>query len=57
VADYGITAVKVHDARLIASMLAHRISHLLTLNGADSVLFEDLITVVHPQDPRATAGG
>jgi predicted nucleic acid-binding protein len=35
VADYGIAGIKVHDARLLASMLAHRVSQLLTLNGAD----------------------
>jgi predicted nucleic acid-binding protein len=32
---YNIHGVKVHDARLIASMLVHKITHILTFNTAD----------------------
>lgn len=32
---YSITGVTVHDARLVSVMLAHGISHILTLNDRD----------------------
>lgn len=49
VAAYGVSGVQVHDARLVACMLANRVSHLLTLNGADFARYGDIITVVHPR--------
>jgi predicted nucleic acid-binding protein len=51
--EHGVTGVQVHDARLVASMLAHGISHLLTLNDRDFVRFTR-ITAVHPAQ---AAGG
>ena len=50
VSQRGVLGVKVHDARLVASMLAHGIPYLLTLNGADFARYQDLITIVHPRD-------
>jgi predicted nucleic acid-binding protein len=35
VVAYGVSGIQVHDARLVAAMLAHGISHILTLNTAD----------------------
>src|SRR5438552_5949766 len=32
VTAHGVSGVQVHDARLVAFMLAHRINHILTLN-------------------------
>ena len=39
---------QVHDANLVATMLEHRITHLLTFNGADFRRFGGLIEVVAP---------
>ena len=44
---YGIRGVQVHDARLAASMYVHRVSHILTFNGADFARFTGL-TALHP---------
>jgi predicted nucleic acid-binding protein len=42
-----VQGVQVHDAHLVAAMLAHGLTHILTLNGADFLRF-DGITAVHP---------
>jgi predicted nucleic acid-binding protein len=44
-----VSGRQVHDARLVAVMLAHRISHLLTFNTGDFTRHKG-ITVTHPQD-------
>jgi predicted nucleic acid-binding protein len=49
VSDYRITGVKVHDAKLIASMIAHRIEFLVTFNTSDFQRFP-MITVINPKD-------
>jgi predicted nucleic acid-binding protein len=49
VAAYGVVGVRAHDARLVASMLAHGITHLLTFNVPDFTRYSE-ITVVHPRD-------
>ena len=48
VVSCGVAGVRVHDARLVAVMMAHGVTHLLTFNPADFSRFPD-ITVVHPQ--------
>jgi predicted nucleic acid-binding protein len=40
VLQYRVSGTKVHDARLIASMHAHRISGLMTLNAADFLRYK-----------------
>jgi predicted nucleic acid-binding protein len=45
----GVSGVKAHDARLVAVMRAHGLTHLLTFNAPDFQRFTG-ITVVHPQD-------
>lgn len=45
---YGVLGVQVHDARLVAAMHVHGVTHLLTLNAQDFARYPD-ITVVHPQ--------
>lgn len=47
VIDHGVTGVQVHDTRLVASMYAHGISHILTLNGKDFARYAG-ITVAAP---------
>jgi predicted nucleic acid-binding protein len=45
---HTVAGVKVHDARLIASMKVYGITHLLTFNTEDFTRYPD-ITVVTPQ--------
>ena len=47
--DYQISGVSVHDAKLAASMIAHRIQFLVTFNVRDFQRFP-MITVIHPKD-------
>jgi predicted nucleic acid-binding protein len=50
IARYKVNGVAVHDARLIAIMLAHRAQQLLTLNERDFRRYEpEGIIVVTPQ--------
>ena len=52
VTHYGVTGRAVHDAQLVASMLTHGITHILTLNIADFTRYTE-ITAVHPGDLQA----
>ncbi len=47
VSDLQIRGVQVHDAKLVASMIAHNIPYLVTFNGKDFSRFT-MITVVGP---------
>jgi predicted nucleic acid-binding protein len=49
VTDHQITGRRVHDARLVAVMLAHGVTHLLTFNGDDFRGFDEIV-VVAPAD-------
>jgi predicted nucleic acid-binding protein len=40
---------RTHDARIIAAMLANRITHILTFNPSDFTGISS-ITIIHPQD-------
>jgi predicted nucleic acid-binding protein len=44
-----VSGRQVHDARLVAVMLAHDISHLLTFNTSDFKRYRG-VTVIHPQE-------
>jgi predicted nucleic acid-binding protein len=46
VAQHQVIGSKVHDARLVASMLVHRVGRILTFNTADFVRYR--IDVLHP---------
>jgi hypothetical protein len=50
IVKFGVKGRQVHDARLVASMLAHRVSTLLTLNTIDFARYANVITAVHPDD-------
>jgi hypothetical protein len=52
--EHRVSGAQVHDARLVAAMLAHGISHLLTLNDRDFTRYSS-ITVMHPGN--LTSGG
>ena len=47
--DLDISGVQVHDAKLVASLIAHRIEHLVTLNIKDFQRFPN-ISVIDPHD-------
>ncbi|MBE9058425.1 PIN domain-containing protein [Sphaerospermopsis sp. LEGE 08334] len=49
VIQYQVMGKQVHDARLVAAMLAHNITHLLTFNIDDFKRFSDIVVV----DPRS----
>lgn len=36
---FNVSGVQVHDARLVAAMKAHRVTHILTLNTTDFVRY------------------
>jgi predicted nucleic acid-binding protein len=44
---HSVFGVRVHDARLVAAMKVHAVTHLPTLNTEDFARYPD-ITVVHP---------
>lgn len=49
VVKYGVSGVKVHDARLVAAMFVYRIGRILTLNARDFDRYK-AIESVHPSD-------
>jgi len=50
VVDHAVQGVNVHDARLVAAMLVHGLTHILTFNTGDFTRYSEIITV----HPRAT---
>lgn len=49
VITHAVMGVNVHDARLVAAMLVHGLTHILTFNTPDFRRFSQ-ITVVHPSE-------
>jgi predicted nucleic acid-binding protein len=50
VKTYEVRGTKVHDTRLVAFMLVHRLSHILTFNTKDFRRFRTEVTVVSPNE-------
>jgi predicted nucleic acid-binding protein len=46
--QYGVVGVNVHDARLVASMLVHKLTHILTFNVRDFNRYASEVTPVNP---------
>lgn len=46
---FAVSGVQVHDARLVAAMQAHNITHILTFNTSDFTRYASLGIV--PVDP------
>lgn len=49
VVAHSVSGAKVHDASLVAAMMVHGVTHLLTLNTGDFARYPG-ITAVHPRD-------
>ncbi|MEH2027174.1 type II toxin-antitoxin system VapC family toxin [Nostoc sp.] len=49
VVNYGVMGVNVHDARLVATMLVHGLTHIMTFNIRDFTRYAE-ITAVHPTE-------
>jgi predicted nucleic acid-binding protein len=49
VTKHQVLGKNVHDARLVAAMIHHQITHLLTFNAKDFKRFSEIILV----DPRS----
>lgn len=49
VINYRVKGVNVHDARLVAFMLVHDLTHILTFNVDDFQRYRE-ITVINPQN-------
>ena len=48
--QFGVSGKPAHDARIVAAMLAHGITHILTFNGGDFRRYAALgIVVVDPE--------
>lgn len=48
VVAYQVKGVNVHDARLVAAMLVHGLTYILTFNTKDFNRYKTEITPVHP---------
>lgn len=48
VVTYNVMGVNVHDARLVAAMLTHGLTNILTFNTTDFTRYTE-ITAVHPK--------
>ena len=49
VVKHAVSGVQVHDARIVAAMRAHGITHLVTFNQADFKRYTDIM-VMTPQE-------
>ncbi|KAF3887600.1 MULTISPECIES: type II toxin-antitoxin system VapC family toxin [Nostocales] len=47
VVAYAVKGINVHDARLVAAILVHGLTHILTFNTEDFTRYSEIITV-HP---------
>ena len=54
VLNYEVRGKPAHDARLVAAMNVHKLSHLLTFNGNDFRRYMG-ITIIDPANPLALA--
>ncbi len=50
VKDYNVSGKQVHDTRIVAAMLVHQLTHILTFNTEDFKRFSEEITALHPDD-------
>ncbi len=49
VLSFGVSGVQVHDARIVAAMLVHQVTHILTFNTSDFARYSSIgIVAVDP---------
>lgn len=53
VTNHKVSGVQVHDARLVATMKVHQLSHILTYNDKDFNRYASEIVVLHPREIRS----
>lgn len=47
---FGVSGVQVHDARIVAAMLVHQVSHILTFNTSDFARYSSIgIVAINPK--------
>ena len=49
VVTYSVSGIQVHDAKIVAAMMAHKIQNLLTFNTKDFKRYTE-VTAVAPRD-------
>jgi predicted nucleic acid-binding protein len=50
VLSFGVSGVQVHDARIVAAMLIHQVTHILTFNTSDFARYSNIgIVAVDPK--------
>ena len=52
VSDHDVKGKQVHDARIVAAMLRHNMSHLLTFNASDFTRYS-AVAIVEPHQASA----
>ena len=51
VVDFGVSGVQVHDARIVAAMLVHQVTHILTFDTSDFARYSRLgIVAIDPKN-------
>lgn len=50
VLSFGVSGVQVHDARIVAAMLVHQVTHILTFNSSDFARYSS--TGIVAVDPK-----
>lgn len=51
VVQFGVSGVQVHDARIVAAMTVHRVTHILTFNTSDFTRYSNIgIVAVDPKN-------
>lgn len=48
VKNYEVKGVNVHDARLVAAMIVHDLTHIVTFNGQDFRCYQE-VTIIDPK--------
>lgn len=49
IVNFGVMGVQVHDARLAAAMIVHKVTHILTFNASDFTRYNSIgIVAVDP---------
>lgn len=51
VIDFGVSGIQVHDGRIVAAMLVHNITHILTFNTKDFARYSSIgVIAIDPKN-------